>query len=94
LETRIILWLPASLVADGCATNGNTGAAKVMNDFYIAKEDKLRANLHPVSAPPSNCLKTTAPFAFSFASAGKIAKTIADLKKIDALGLGGIPVSC
>jgi hypothetical protein len=85
--------LPASLVVDGCATVGNAGAAKAMNDFYIAKVYKLRADLRPVPAPPSNWPKTTAPFVFLFANAGKIARTIAALKNTDALGLDGIPVS-
>jgi hypothetical protein len=85
--------LPASLVVGGHATVGNAAAAKTMNDFYIEKVDKLRANIPTVSSPTSDWPKSTAPFAFSFASAGKIAKTVLALKKTDALGLDGIPVS-
>jgi hypothetical protein len=85
--------LPASLVIDGHATVGNAAAAKTMNDFYIDKVDKLRADLPTVSPPHSDWPKSTSTFAFSFASAGKIAKTILALKNTDALGLDGIPVS-
>jgi hypothetical protein len=85
--------LPASLVVNGHATVGNAGAAKTMNDFYIDKVDNLRANLPTVSAPSSDWPRSTAPFVFSFASAGKIAKTILALKNTDAIGLDGIPVS-
>jgi hypothetical protein len=46
------------------------------------------------SLPPTlDWPKSTVPFAFSFASAGKIAKTVLALKNTDALGLDGIPVS-
>jgi hypothetical protein len=85
--------LPASLVVDGHATVGNAAAAKSMNDFYINKVDTLRANLQTVCSPPSDWPKSTAPFSFSFASAGKIVKTVLALKNTDALGLDGIPVS-
>jgi hypothetical protein len=85
--------LPASLVVDGHTTVGNAAAAKTMNDFYINKVDKLRADIPTVSPPTSDWPKSTAPFAFSFACAGKIAKTILALKNTDALGLDGIPVS-
>jgi hypothetical protein len=85
--------LPASLVVDGHITVGNAEAAKTMNDFYINKVDKLRADIRKVSSPTSDWPKSTAPFAFSFASARKIAKTVLALKNTDALGLDGIPVS-
>jgi hypothetical protein len=64
-----------------------------MNDFYINKVVNLRADIRKVSSPTSDWPKSTAPFAFSFASAGKIAKTVLALKNTDALGLDGIPVS-
>jgi hypothetical protein len=85
--------LPASLIVDGRATVGNAEAAETMNDFYIDKVDKLRANLPTVSSPSSDWPESSAPFMFSFASAGKIAKTILALKNTDALGLDSIPVS-
>jgi hypothetical protein len=85
--------LPASLVVDGHTTVGNAAAAKTMNDFYINKVDNLRADIRKVTSPTSDWPKSTAPFAFSFASAGKIAKTVLALKNTDALGLDGIPVS-
>jgi hypothetical protein len=85
--------LPASLIVGGHATVGNAAAAKTMNDFYIDKVDKLRADIPTVSSPTSDWPKSTAPFTFSFASAGKIAKTVLALKNTDALGLDGIPVS-
>jgi hypothetical protein len=85
--------LPASLVVNGHATVGNAAAAKTMNDFYIDKVNKLRADLRTVSSPPSDWPASTAPFVFSFASAGKITKTVLALKNTDALGLDGIPVS-
>jgi hypothetical protein len=64
-----------------------------MNDFYVDKVDKLRANLPTVSSPSSDWPESSAPFMFSFVSAGKIAKTILALKNIDALGRDSIPVS-
>ncbi|QQP55081.1 Hypothetical protein FKW44_008142 [Caligus rogercresseyi] len=64
-----------------------------MNQFYIDKVDKLRANIPPVSAPPSSWPRSTSPFSFSFASAGKIAKVISAMKSTEALGLDEVPVS-
>lgn len=86
--------LPASLLADGIPTVGNSQAAKAMNSFYVSKIEKLRSNLPTVDSPPtSNWPPASSPFSFSFASAGKIARVIASLKATEALGLDGIPVS-
>ena len=85
--------LPASLIVDGNATIGNAEAAKVMNNFYIEKVTKLRANLRSVSTPLSDWPRSSAAFHFSFASAGKISKVISAMKSTEALGLDGIPVS-
>jgi hypothetical protein len=43
--------------------------------------------------PQSDWPMSTAPFVFSFASAGKITRTVLALKNINALRLDGIPVS-
>ncbi|QQP54840.1 Hypothetical protein FKW44_007808 [Caligus rogercresseyi] len=66
--------LPASLTIEKISTEGNREAASAMNQFYIDKVDKLRANIPPVSAPPSSWPRSTSPFSFSFASAGKSPK--------------------
>jgi hypothetical protein len=44
--------LPASLVIGGISTVGNAEAAAAMNNFYIEKVDKLRADLCPTTPPP------------------------------------------
>jgi hypothetical protein len=85
--------LPPSLVIGGHATVGNAAAAKTMDGFYIDKVEKLRANIPTVPSPTLDWPKSTAPFSFSFASAGKIVKTVLALKNTDALGLDGIPMS-
>ncbi|WP_233530830.1 hypothetical protein, partial [Gelidibacter salicanalis] len=66
---------------------------QAMNHFYIDKVDKLRQNLAHVSAPSSDWPAKSKPFSFSFASAGKIGRTIHALKNTEALGFDGIPVS-
>eukprot|EP00095_Tigriopus_kingsejongensis_P001524 maker-scaffold220_size252247-snap-gene-1.25 protein:Tk01524 transcript:maker-scaffold220_size252247-snap-gene-1.25-mRNA-1 annotation:"PREDICTED: uncharacterized protein LOC101236374" len=90
--------LPASLIVDGVHTVGKTEGARVLNDFYIQKVKKLRDNLHSTpsslaSLPTSEWPKLSAPFHFSFANAGRLAKSIMNLKSKDVLGLDRIPVS-
>jgi endonuclease/exonuclease/phosphatase (EEP) superfamily protein YafD len=46
--------LPALLVIGGISTVENTEAAAAMNGFYVEKVEKLRADLRPVSPPPSS----------------------------------------
>ena len=85
--------LPASLDVNGTATVGDAEAAAAMNNFYIDKIKKLRENLRPVPSPPSDWPKSSLPFSFSFASAGKISRVIKSLTNTEALGLDNIPVS-
>ncbi|QQP36138.1 Uncharacterized protein FKW44_021137, partial [Caligus rogercresseyi] len=54
---------------------------------------KLRHGLPSLKPPPSSWPKSSAPFSFSFASAGKIAKVVKAMRATEALGVDGIPVS-
>ncbi|QQP41706.1 Uncharacterized protein FKW44_016166 [Caligus rogercresseyi] len=47
----------------------------------------------PASPPLSSWPKLSAPFSFSFAGAGKIARVVKGMKATEALGVDGIPVS-
>jgi hypothetical protein len=87
--------LPSSLtLPDGSKTTGNVSAAETMMGYYIDKVLNLRvgiANAPPAPTPAWPATKH--PFSFSFATGGKVAKTIKNLKNTEALGIDGIPVS-
>ncbi|QQP39700.1 Uncharacterized protein FKW44_013507, partial [Caligus rogercresseyi] len=85
--------LPASVEVGGIPTVNNAETATAMNDFYIGKIKKLREGLPPSQPPLSSWPKLSAPFSFSFAGAGKIARVIKGMKATEALGVDGIPVS-
>ncbi|QQP39087.1 Uncharacterized protein FKW44_019856, partial [Caligus rogercresseyi] len=85
--------LPASLEVNGISTMDNAETATAVNKFYIDKVIKLRHGLPSLKPPPSSWPKSSAPFSFSFASAGKIAKVVKAMRATEALGVDGIPVS-
>jgi hypothetical protein len=89
---------PSITTSDGRTTVGDADAAAAINDSFVQKIIKLRASI------PENQLAQNLPrkartdknknvnFAFKFASAGRIAKTIKSLKNSRAAGIDGIPV--
>jgi hypothetical protein len=81
--------LPSLLtLPDGSKTTGNVSAAKTMMGYYIDKVLNLRVGI--LDAPPAPTLAwpaTKRPFSFRFATAGKVAKTIRNLKNTEALGI-------
>ncbi|QQP40327.1 Uncharacterized protein FKW44_014331, partial [Caligus rogercresseyi] len=83
----------ASIEVSGIPTLNSAEAATAMNEFYISKVEKLREGLPPSQPPSSAWPKSSAPFSFSFAGAGKIAKVIKGMRATEALGVDGIPVS-
>jgi hypothetical protein len=65
-----------------------------MNTFYVTKVDKLREKIADAPPPPlSDWPKKSAPFNFSYANAGRIAKIVRGLGSTEALGIDGIPIS-
>ncbi|QQP36077.1 Uncharacterized protein FKW44_021061, partial [Caligus rogercresseyi] len=78
---------------NGISTMDNAETATAVNKFYIDKVIKLRHGLPSLKPPPSSWPKSSAPFSFSFASAGKIAKVVKAMRATEALGVDGIPVS-
>lgn len=81
-------------IPDGSRTVGDRHAADVMNAYYVSKITLLRErNVGCEPAAQTAWPKEKRPFAFSFASAGKIAKTVKGLNPTEALGHDGIPVS-
>jgi hypothetical protein len=95
--------LPASVKkADGTDTEGNLEAANVVNTYYVEKVRKIRAGRGVQNSTPKVATKPgggdtggkiPSTFSFDFANAGRIAKVIAGLKSIPALGTDGIPVA-
>eukprot|EP00095_Tigriopus_kingsejongensis_P011471 snap_masked-scaffold915_size81523-processed-gene-0.7 protein:Tk11471 transcript:snap_masked-scaffold915_size81523-processed-gene-0.7-mRNA-1 annotation:"hypothetical protein TcasGA2_TC010755" len=88
--------LPASLHIDGRDSTNDKEAADATNAFFISKVEQLRKTLKsPASAPDpvASWPERTKPFQFTFASAGKVAKTIRGMRTSGATGVDGIPVS-
>lgn len=87
--------LPAAIrKEDGSMSSGDYEAANVLNRAYMSKVKGLRDCT--LGAPPATSDKwphTSLPFSWSFASAGKIVKTIRGLKNTGALGMDNIPVA-
>jgi hypothetical protein len=84
---------------DGTKTADDKESANLMADYYVKKVLDLREQIADAPAaptpgwPPGGTPGPDRGFSFSFASAGRVAKTIKKLKNTEALGLDGIPVS-
>lgn len=100
--------LPADLKVKGVRTTSAAGTAAAVNEEFVDKILRIRADLAipslrslawsarplPVTPPgPPAPQEEKARFSFSFANAKKIAKVIRGLKSTGAVGLDGIPVS-
>jgi hypothetical protein len=86
--------LPISIrKPDGAMTVGDAEAAAVLNRSYVTKIKILRdRTVGSALATSEKWPSSSRPFSFSFASAGKIAKTIRGLKPTGALGVNTIPM--
>jgi hypothetical protein len=81
----------------GAKTVDDKSSADLMAGFYIKKVEDLRETIKNAPAAPTPDWPPAAAqgqtFSFSFASAGKVSKTIKGLKSTEALGVDRIPVS-
>jgi hypothetical protein len=82
---------------DGNKTVDDKDSANLMAGYYVNKVLNLGKDIADAPAAPTPAWPPEAgrgqDFSFSFASAGKVAKTIKGLKSTEALGVDGIPVS-
>jgi hypothetical protein len=85
--------LPNNLLnVDGSPTESSADAANLVNEFYVAKVDKLRERNIGHDPIKSDWPKETGDFGFSFTNAGRITKVVKGLKSTNAAGVDDIPI--
>jgi hypothetical protein len=88
--------LPASLddVGRNVKTETDLEAANLLNQFYVDKVARLKAEISTAPPPPPSLWPERAEtFSWTYQTAGKIAKLIKGLGSTEALGVDKVPVS-